>query len=484
MPFFSDYPRIKTIREIAKRKNVSVFLVGGFLRDRLLGRAKNDFDFAVEHSALKLAKAFAAKIKGAYVLLDEERGCARVAKKIKGELFTYDFADFRDTTIEGDLALRDFTINTLCTDLSRIGPKTEIDEVLVDVKRGLKDLKAGRIKRVSVKAFRDDPLRMMRAFSLQAALGFRIELSTLNQVRKEKDLIRHVSAERVREELFKVLETEAAGLVIRAMDRVGLLEQVIPQVRVMAGCTQGTYHHLDVWPHSVETLTQLEKILRRSGEDEELNVYLDELLAGGHSRKAVMKLAALLHDIGKPDAKRKERERTLFHGHENIGRSIVRNIAQMLKLSTRERYALEDMVRWHLRPGYLSNFKQPSDRAVYRYFRDTKDEAVSTLLLSLADQRATRGPATTQQDQDHHAEICLGLVRRHFQKKKEKPLKRLISGNDLIRTLKLRPSPLFAEILTAVEEQQMLGKLKNKREALAYAKQIAGKKRKKAGKAR
>ena len=133
------------------------------------------------------------------------------------------------------------------------------------------------------------------------------------------------------------------------------------------------------------------------------------------------------------------------------------------------------MVRWHLRPGYLSNFKKPSEKAIYRYFRDTKEEAVSTALLSLADQRSTCGPATTQQDQEHHEKICLDLLGRYFQKKKEKPFKRLITGDDLIRQLKLKPSPLFAKILAAVEEKQMLGELKTKKEAIVCAKEMAAK---------
>ena len=134
------------------------------------------------------------------------------------------------------------------------------------------------------------------------------------------------------------------------------------------------------------------------------------------------------------------------------------------------------MVRWHLRPGYLSNFKQPSEKAIYRYFRDTRDEGVSILLLSLADQRSTRGPATTQKDQEHHEKICLGLVSQYFEKKKEKPFIRLISGKDLIKTLKLKPSPEFSKILTQVEEEQSLGKITTKKEAMDLAKKIVSKK--------
>jgi len=476
MSLLTDFPQLKIIQTIAKKKRVSVHLVGGFLRDYVIGRKKHDLDFAVEKNALKVARLFADEIKGAYVLLDEERGCARVAKKSKGVIYAFDFADFRDETFLKDLALRDFTINTLSIDLKDINPSIEVDDILKDFKNGLKDIKARRIKRVSIKAFRDDPLRMMRAFSLSASLGFRIQLSTLNQIRKEGDSIRQVSSERIREELFKILASSNAADTLKSMDRSGFLVKVIPQIHVMQHCTQGGYHHLAVWPHSLEVVVQLEKVFKKDikklseMDKEDINQYLDECLGGEHSRRALIRLAALLHDIGKPDTRKKRPEGGFsFHGHENVGKGIVRHIAQMLKFSTRERHALEDMVQMHLRPGYLSNFQNPGDKIIYRYFRDAKEEAVSIALLSLADQRATRGPLTTEKAQKHHEKICVALVEKYFAKKREKPFIRLINGDDLIRKLKLQPSPLFKKILMEVEEQQSLGKIAAKKEALELA---------------
>lgn len=162
-----------------------------------------------------------------------------------------------------------------------------------------------------------------------------------------------------------------------------------------------------------------------------------------------------------------------FHGHEHVGKNISRAIAKMLRLSVQERHMLEDMVQWHLRPGYLSNFKNPSERMIFRYFRDTKEEATSILLLSLADQRSTRGPLTSEEDQQHHESIVRRLVSQYFEKKRQKPLVRLINGHDLIKVLKLKPSPIFAKILREIEEQQALGKLTTKKEALKLAEKIA-----------
>ncbi|MCD4781067.1 MAG: HD domain-containing protein [Candidatus Omnitrophica bacterium] len=475
MPILNEYPQLQMIQTLARQKKMSVFLVGGYIRDALMGSLKRDFDFAVSKDAILLARHFARKVRGSFVLLDDEHGCARVIKKIKGRVLTFDFAEYRAETIKQDLAHRDFTINTLCVDLLGLDDQMDLEDVVLDYKNGLKDLNARTVKMTSVKVFKDDPLRMLRAFSLQATLNFKIEDKTLLQIQKDADLIRTVSYERIRDEFFKILSSPQTYENIQQMEAVGLLDRVIPQIHVMYNCKQGRYHHLDVWAHSMETLRQMELMWSDLGsisDGEDVRINFSEFLGGERTRWALIKLACLLHDIGKPEAKKKVDDRFLFHAHEHIGQSIVRTVAQLLKLSNRERYALEDMVRWHLRPGYLSNFQRPSEKAIYRYFRDTKDEAVSIAVLSLADQQSTRGPLTTAQKQAHHKEICMDLIARYFVIKRKKPFERLINGHDLVRALQIRPSPFFSKILSEVEEQQNLDKIKTKEDALILARQI------------
>ncbi len=480
MSFLKQYPQLKIIRDSAKTRGLKIYLIGGFLRDLLLNRhgvaGALDFDFAIEKDAISFAQSFARTIKGVFVLLDQENGCGRGVKKYEGKSLIFDFADFRAKTLRGDLAHRDFTINTLCVDLDDLKEETEFLKVIRNFKNGKKDLKLKTIRMVSAKVFQEDALRLLRAFSLRAALGFKIESKTLVQIKKDRGLLKDVSLERIRDEFFKILASNRAFENLRAMDHIGLLEEVIPQIRVMFGVKQGGYHHLDVWPHSLQTVHQLEKILQEIQDDknqQELNVYLGERLSGTRLRRDLLKLAALLHDIGKPDTQKQEKDRMSFHGHEHVGAAISRSVARMLKLSVHERHMLEDIVRWHLRPGYLSNFKNPSERSIFRYFRDTKEEALSILLLSLADQRSTRGPMTSEVDQNHHETIVRKLIDRYFEIKRQKPFVRLINGHDLIKKLKLKPSPLFAKILREIEEKQTLGKIQSKEEALALAQKIA-----------
>lgn len=241
----------------------------------------------------------------------------------------------------------------------------------------------------------------------------------------------------------------------------------------MFGVEQGTYHHLDVWRHSLETVKQVEIVVKEFEKYPEIFEYLSGVVAGNRSRKALLKLACLIHDVGKPETRRREGDRIRFHGHEHAGRMISRAVAKQMKLSMRERHALCDMVQMHLRPGYLSNVKNPSEKSVFRYFRDTKDEAVSIAVLAMADQRATRGPMSTREDAKHHDKICRMLIQRYFEMKKQKPLVPLINGKDLISTLKLKPSPIFSTILVAVEEAQAIGKIGTREAALKLAKKIA-----------
>lgn len=472
MFLLSFYPQLSLVRDALKGSRRRVFLVGGALRDHYLDRRGTDLDFAVDSGSIALSRQLARKIKGAFVLLDREAGCARIVKKIDGVVWTFDFTDWRGKTIQEDLGLRDFTINALAVDILAEGAGAL---KVLEVRRSRRDLKLGMVRMINAGVFKDDPLRLLRAYTLQATLGFQINSVTKTQIKKDVHRIPSVAAERIREEIFKILASPRAAETLSGMDKTGLLPQVIPQITVMYGVHQGGYHHLDVWQHSLEVVFQMEKIVDGMADDERLMGYLQETVGGGHTRLALLKMAALLHDIGKPETRRKEGKRMTFHGHEHAGERITRHVAKHLKLSVKERYFLEDAVRMHLRPGYLSNFKRPSEKALFRYLRDAKDEAVSLAVLALADQAATCGPLTTKAKHKHHAKICHMIIGRYFELKDRKPKQRLLTGDDLIKVLKLKPSELFGKILVRVEESAALGKIKTKDEALTLARHLARK---------
>jgi poly(A) polymerase len=455
---------MREVISLSKKRNSQIYLVGGFLRDAIVGRKKDilDLDFAVDKDAIGLARQFANKTKSGFVVLDKEHGCARVI--YKG--YTLDFTDFRGKDLKQDLLHRDFTINTLAL---RLPLKKDINKSLIDYYAGLQDLEKGLIRITSPESFQEDYLRILRVFSLSAIFKFKIDKKTLAAAKKYKKKLLDVAGERLRDELFKILDTQEAFKYIKLLDDAGILSCVMPQVELMRSVKQGPYHHLDVWRHSLETLKQLEILLSGLKNDKGLQYYLDEKIGGERKRRQLVKLVCLLHDIGKPQALTVKEGKTRFHGHERMGKEIAKVISDRLKLSTKEKFAIDTMIFWHLRPGYLADNQNVTERAKFRYFRDAKDEALSILLLSISDQRATRGPLSSLKSRLQHEKVAFDLIKEYFSRQKEKKFVRLISGDDLIKKLKLSPSPLFKKILQEVEESQAEGKVKTKKQALELA---------------
>ena len=462
---------LNPIYNFAKIKKVKLYLVGGALRDLILTRNKEnpDFDFCLKSGALKFAAKLAKELRCACVVLDEEHAACRLVKKINGKMHTFDFSDFRAATLEKDLLHRDFTINSMALGLGDVFGHQDLDAFIIDPYSGRADIKAKIIKASGPGSFKEDPLRILRAFSFSCALGFSIDKETLRLAKKEKNRISAVSGERIREELFKILDSSTAYTCLVSLDKLKILEIIFPEIKPMRRIGQGPYHHLDVWQHTLETLSQFELIIKGAKKTLLIDDYLQEEVAGLRRRSSLLKLACILHDIGKPKALRREKGKIIFHGHERIGLGLTRIISRRLKLSNDEGRVLEKVVLWHLRPGYLANNPHPTARAIFRYFRDTGNDALAVLLLSLADQRATKGPQTTAFSRLRHEKTVKSLIRKLLKQKDETKLVRLLNGNDLMDKFKLPASPLIGKLLMELEEAQAIGKIKNRKEAWQLA---------------
>ena len=467
----NEINHIALLRRIGANQKTKLWLVGGFLRDIYLSKDKvyRDFDFCVEKNTLKLVKKFSSEIKAKVITLDEKQKTYRVIVKAGDLAHYYDFTAMRGKTLAQDLHRRDFTINSLAIELN------DAKASLIDLCGSCRDLKAQTIRSVSAQVFVDDPLRILRGFAFMANYGFKIEKKTLSAMKKYKRLLRNVSGERLGEEFLKVFNAVDSFKAIKLLSDTRILDEIIPSVTRARGVRQGGYHHLDVWNHSLETLRCFEDLYTvKLCNDKPVLDYLNEELAQNRRRIQIVKLACLLHDVGKPQAKARKGKKTIFYAHEDIGRKLSRAEALRLKLSSHERDVLGNLVFWHLRPGYLADTKTPTPRAVYRYFRDTAEEGVAVSLLSLADWRATRGVLTRKQDRMNHERVMLGLVDHYFVKLKQKPLVKIVNGYDIMKEFKLKPSPLIGKVLNAVKEEQALGNIKDKREALDFvAAQIA-----------
>jgi len=467
--FLRKIPHLSSISRLADDLGIKVWLVGGALRDFCLNRGDDlvDFDFCVEKKTTLLVKKFARKISSKFIVLDAKEESLRVILKHKGFIYTYDFTRMRSKSFLKDLALRDFTINTLAVDLGIKNP------VLQDNFGAKKDLRARVIRAVGKGVIAQDPVRILRGFAFMVNYDFRIENKTLKIMADSKGLIKKSSPERISEELFKIFKSRDSYQAIKIMSKAKIIDQVMPYIDKTRGVHQGDFHHLDVWEHSIETLRQFELLYNRKlCKNKEIISYLDEELAQGRRRIQILKLACLLHDIGKPLAKGRLKKRTIFHTHEKIGRDLAENIANGLRISLREKETLKKMIFWHLRPGYLADQITPTKRAVYRFFRDTQREGVGVVLLSLSDWRATRGPKTSEKKRKRHERIMLSLIDDYLLSQKRKPLPKLVDGYNIMNKLNLTPGPLVGQILKKIREEQALGKISVKKEAFELAKKI------------
>ncbi|MGD0352153.1 MAG: HD domain-containing protein [Dehalococcoidia bacterium] len=463
------------VSDILTQLNCPAYIVGGFVRDWLLGRKTDDIDIAVKGDALSIAQQVARAIDGKYVLLDETNKIARVV--ITGEnLWHLDFTSFSND-IQDDLARRDFTIDAMAVELQALifgSPK------LIDPFSGKSDLKKKLIRAVSQRIFIDDAARLLRAVRLAAELGFKIAPATESLIRKDCQLARLVPGERVREELVRLLALPGSAASIRYLDKLGLLIAIIPELQELKGARQPKEHYWDVFNHSVETVATAELLLRESkwkyGEDdlltatpwsEEISRHFDEEVSSGSNRRLLLKLGALMHDIAKPATRTvDETGRTRFLGHGKEGAAIAVTVLERLRFSSRETRLVENLIYHHLRPAQMANDGLPTSRAVYRYFRDTEGAGIDVLFIALADYLATHGPKLDIEEwKQHNLLISFILTEHSRQETKVLPVK-LIDGHDLMDIFGLRPGRLLGELLAEVRESQAAEELSTRDEAL------------------
>ena len=470
------------------------YLVGGSLRDALLGRSVADLDLSVASDSPELARALADRLGGHFVLLDAERGIARVVLD-EGPVRTIDIAPLRGD-IHADLAERDFTVDALAAPIEGLAAGTAV--ALIDPHGGVADLEDGVIRLVSEQALVDDPLRLLRAVRLAAQLDFRLTPETADAIRRHAGRIGQAAAERQRDELARCFATRRAGPALRLMDDLGLLERLFPEVTAGRGVTQPKEHHWDVFDHAIETVTALDFMLaeeeppdgrkaRPDGREARfrralwdalaflpgLREHFAEEVSEGRSRAAILKLAGLLHDVAKPETRAPDATgRIRFFGHAERGAETARHVMRRLRFSRREVELVATMVEEHLRPGQLSQEGPPSRRALFRFFRDTGEAAESVLFLSLADHLAARGPRLRIVGWGRHvAYIAHVLARRDEEESIVRP-PRLLTGNDIMAALGIGPGPEVGRLLGALEEAQAGGEVAGNDDALEFVRRL------------
>jgi poly(A) polymerase len=462
---------LAVLQELAAARQAQVYLAGGSVRELALGRQPPDLDLAVSAQTLELARELAAALQGTFVLLDEAERTARVV--CQEEIL--DLAEFRAPTLAGDLKARDFTMNALALALDAVLGRRPL--ALVDPTGGLPDLARGLIRIIAAENLRYDPLRLLRAYRFAATHGFRLTPETVAAVRRYLPEFARVAGERVHQELFLLLAAPRAGGVLQDMEEAGLLTQVFPELSDAREVEQNGFHHLDVFHHLLATVICLEEVLRAPEK------YFRELAgelaryAARPPKAAVLKLAALFHDVGKPKVqdRRSRPDRYTFYYHEKVGLEIFALVAQRLRLSQAEARTVEILIRLHMRPFLLLpafRARELTVRALGRLVVAARAELPGLFALAMGDSLAGQGPQKPPDSEAVLADLAEEAYR--FLKERLEPqerLPRLISGHDLIR-LGLKPGPRFKQLLSAVEEAQWEGAVRSREEALRLVRDL------------
>jgi len=377
------------------------------------------------------------------------------------------------------LARRDFTINALALPLGS-WHSDHWRESLLDPFGGQEDLSQKRIQALSHSVFQEDPGRLLRAVRLAARLQFRLEPETARLIRAEAPRIEQVSGERIRDEFLAILAGDEARAQLEILDRLDLLCRIIPELALTKGVEQPRVHYWDVWGHLLHTVEAAERVTGGHQNSAiytfvpwtpEAEEYFNQEASDGHSRRTILKLAGLLHDIAKPQTKTQdETGRTRFLGHPELGAEMAAGRLAQLRLSSRGIAMVSKMVEQHLRPTNMQHGAElPTRRAIYRYFRDLGEVAVDNLYLAMADYLAAKGPQLSPDDWANHARMVTYILQVGADQIKPAKPERLLTGHDLMQHFNLSPGPEIGVLLEQINEARAAGEITTPEEALALA---------------
>lgn len=489
----ASYPFPPLLESISRAvPDQELYLVGGAVRDMLIGRISHDLDFAVPRGAIALARRVAAALGADFYVLDEAFDTARVivpGADPAGGRDVLDFAGFRGPDLEADLRGRDFTINAIAFDLGR--------RAILDPLNGAGDLRLKTIRACSPAAFTDDPIRILRAVRQAAAFEFKIDPGSRQAMKAAAGLLSGVSAERQRDELFKVFEGRKQHAALRALEILGALRPLLPELAELKGVQQSGPHIYDVWEHTLAVLGYLSGILETldpsgntdPGADlftgllamrlgryrEQFAAHFAEPLNRDRSLRGLLIFAALYHDVAKPATRSVEPGgRVRFLDHDQLGAERAAERALALHLSNAEVERLQAIVRHHMRFHFHTNRMEadgsaPSRKAIYKFFRDAGEAGVDLMLLGLADLRGTRGPGLTQEAWTAALDVARIFLENYWERPQESVSPPpLVDGHDVIHEYNLEQGPWVGQVLEAIREAQATGKVATREQALAF----------------
>ncbi len=424
-------PEIISIYSKLKEAGFEVYFVGGCVRNLLMDLPVKDWDLTTNATPEKIQEVFpdsfydnsfgTVGVKIVEKIQYSEKGIVEITT-FRTEKGTSDHRHPDEVewgkTLEEDLARRDFTVNALAFELVDNNIK------IIDLVNGREDLKNKIIRTVGNpdERFKEDALRLMRAVRFCAQLNFLIEKNTLNAIKKDYNLISHVSFERIRDELLKILETDNAYKGICLLDEIGILDFIFPELSRGKGISQmrpGRHHTTDVFTHNILSLKECP------------------------TKDPVVKLAALLHDVGKPDVASKDNDGyIIFYNHEVVGAKISKDISERLRLSNKQKEKIYTLIRWHM----FTVDENITDSAVRRFIRRVGLDNVKDMIDLRIGDRLGGGTQTAESWR-------LKKFKERLEEQLNPPFSTndlAIDGNDVMKELNIPPGKRVGEILSVL----------------------------------
>jgi len=439
----------REVRDQARLTAASTWIVGGFVRDAAMGRRSADLDLAVASKTARIVAAL-SRSWGTRGFRFRRRGVTTWRFVTDGR--RVDLVDAARRGIDADLERRELTVNALAYD--------PVGERLHDPLDGLRDIRAGRLRIPRAGVMDEDPVRALRVARFLASWpNFRLTEATRRAAIDAAPGLRRAAAERVREELDRLLVAEAPGRGLEALASLGLIDAVLPELQPLRSCRAGAGRP-DVWTHTVDAVTQSAAGGRLPG--------ARATTAAGAAR--ILRWSLLLHDLSKPETLATLPDgRPSFHGHEVLGSRRADALLRRLKLPRRERRRITALVLNHLRPGHLADAGAPA-RGMRRLTREAGDDLPLLVFHAACDARASGSPDGERRWR-RLRRVLLDLLRL-WEDTQRHTLPPLIDGRVLIDRLGLESGPRIGQILETVREAQEQGEVGTRQQALALAERL------------
>lgn len=460
--------KIKTDKIINKIKahaeDAVIYLVGGVFRDFYLGKENFDKDIVADKIHAKdFAQSLAKNLDATFVTLDEENRIYRLV--LKDKINYIDIANPIGNSIEEDLKRRDLTINSIAVNLKTFE--------IIDITGGVKDLKDKKIKQINEQNFIDDPLRLLRAYRFGAVLDFKMDEELQKIITRHADKIKQPAVERINYELLRLFEGKFSSEVLIKMSDSGLLEKILPAIKNLKKVPPNQHHHLNLFEHSIETVRQIQKIYEKSSV--EVKLHLEKNDFGGASRLAHLKFAGLLHDIGKFDTWTIEENtgRHRFIKHDDMGSKMAAELLKKNKFSKKQTEYISKMIKFHLYPSHVVQNPQVNEKTYLRAVRKMKDDIIDVIILAMSDRLSARGAEITDKIVEKNISDLNSFLQFYLKIKDElKPLPKLLSGNEIMELLNIKPSKQLGKIIKSLYEAQLSGAIQKKEDALKFISDI------------